>query len=311
REEGQAPAAEAGSGEEGPLLPVETLRALDINGSLKIGRLTIKKLLAEQIELSVAARGGKLSIGQKVGSFYQGVFDGKVDIDVTGKTPVMQIRESMSGLQAEPLVKDLTGEDRFAGKGRFSADLNTRGNSVKAIKQSLGGKLDFRFEDGAVKGFNLARIIRETKAKFQGQSLPPDDAPPQTDFSELSASAVIDQGVLNNQDLLAKSPFLRVTGKGTVDLAADRLDYTVTPVVVSTDAGQGGEGLEELKGVPVPVRLSGTFAKPDYAIDWGAVLTGTQKAKIEEKKQEVQQKLEKKLQDKLGDGLQNKLKGLF
>lgn len=307
QEEAQAPAAEAGSGEEGPLLPVETLRALDINGSLKIGRLTIKKLLAEQVELSVAARGGKLSIGQKVGSFYQGVFDGKVDIDVTGKTPVMQIRESMSGLQAGPLVKDLTGEDRFAGKGRFSADLNTRGNSVKAIKQSLGGKLDFRFEDGAVKGFNLARIIRETKAKFQRQSLPPDDAPPQTDFSELSASAVIDQGVLNNQDLLAKSPFLRVTGKGTVDLAADRLDYTVTPVVVSSAAGQGGEGLEELKGVPVPVRLSGSFAKPDYTIDWGAVLTGTQKAKIEEKKQEVQQKLEKKLQD----GLQNKLKGLL
>ncbi|MCG8427022.1 MAG: AsmA family protein, partial [Chromatiales bacterium] len=91
------------------------------------------------------------------------------------------------------------------------------------------------------------------------------------------------------------------------NLVPETLDYTVTPVIVSTEKGQGGEGLDDLKGVPIPVRLTGSFAAPSFAIDWGQVLAGTQKAKLEEKKQELKQKVQEQLQDQLGD----KLKGLF
>ncbi len=282
-----------------PLFPVETLRSLNINGVLKIGRLTIQKLLAEQVEVSVKASGGKLNINQKIDKFYEGQFTGKVDLNVAGKTPVMQVEKSLNGMNAGPLLKDLTGEDKLTGKGQFNAKLSAQGNSMNAVKKSLGGNLNFSFADGAVKGFNLAETIREAKAKFQGESVPKSDAPPQTDFSELSGSGVITNGVLNNQDLLAKSPFLRVTGAGAVNIVSETLDYKIKPVIVSTAKGQGGEGLDELKGVPVPVHLTGPYASPEWSIDWGQVLAGTQKAKIEEKKEEVKTKLQEKLGDKL------------
>jgi AsmA protein len=286
------------SGDE-PLFPVDTLRSLSINGVLKIGKLTIQKLLAEQVEVSVKASGGKLNINQKIGKFYEGQFTGKVDLNVAGKTPVVRVEKALTNMNAGPLLKDLTGEDKLTGKGQFNAKLSAQGNSMNAVKKSLGGNLDFSFADGAVKGFNLAETIREAKAKFQGESIPKSDAPPQTDFSELSGSGVITNGVLNNQDLLAKSPFLRVTGAGKVNLVSETLDYKVKPVIVSTDKGQGGEGLDDLKGVPVPVHLTGPYASPDWSIDWGQVLAGTQKAKIEEKKEEVKTKIKDKLGDKL------------
>jgi len=301
-DEARPGSASQASGDEA-LLPVELIRGLNLNGDLKIGKLTIKHLLAEQVELKVRARHGKLSLEQKIGKFYQGRFSGKVGIDVTGKTPVIRIEKALRHLQAGPMLKDLTGEDRFDGVGRFSATLNTRGNSINAIKKSLGGHLDFRFENGAVKGVNLAQIIRETKARFQGRTLPRSDQPQQTDFTELSGSAVIRRGVLRNRDLLAKSPYLRVTGAGTVNIADETIDYLVKPVIVATAVGQGGEGLEELKGIPVPVHLSGALAKPDYRIDWGRILADTQKAKLKQKKEEIKRKLQEKLQDKL--------KGLF
>ncbi|MES9869259.1 MAG: AsmA family protein, partial [Sedimenticola sp.] len=81
----------------------------------------------------------------------------------------------------------------------------------------------------------------------------------------------------------------------------------VKAVVVSTAKGQGGEGLEELEGVPVPVHLTGPYASPDFSVDWGSVLTGTQKAKVEKKVEKKKTEVKKKLEDKLGD----KLKGLF
>ena len=57
------------------------------------------------------------------------------------------------------------------------------------------------------------------------------------------------------------------------------------------------EGKGELTGRPIPVRITGTFAKPKVSVDLQQVL-----------KQEMKKQLEKTLQDKLKDG---GLKGLF
>lgn len=319
KEETEAPAQSAatsgakGSGDE-PLLPVELLRSLNLNGSLKIGQLIINKLTANQVQVTVKASQGKITSEQKIGAFYQGSLDGLVNLDVAGKTPVIRIEEQATNIQAGPLLMDMTEKDKFDGKGNFQAKLQTSGNSINAFKRALNGDLNFRFEDGSVKGVNLAQMLREGQAKLKGETLPASDEPPKTDFSEMSGSAVIKNGVLNNQDLLAKSPFLRVTGAGSVNLVAETLDYLVKPVIVSTAAGQGGAGLEELKGVPIPVKLTGPFASPDYSIDWAQVVTASQKAKLEEKKAEVKEQLDVKKEEakqKLENKLKDKLKGLF
>ncbi|MEJ1365802.1 MAG: AsmA family protein [Candidatus Sedimenticola sp. (ex Thyasira tokunagai)] len=308
KEGGEKPEATTKASGDEPLMPVETLRQLDIDGKLKIGKLIISKLLAEQLEVSVKARKGKLELGQKVGRFYEGSYQGVTKLDVSGKSPLMNTENHLSNLSAGPLVKDLTGEDRFDGKGKFNAKLSSRGNSVNAIKRSLGGNLDFSFENGAVKGFNLAQSIRDAKAKIGGGSAPQQSqAVPQTDFSELTGSAVIAKGVLTNKDLLAKSPYLRVNGAGQVNLVAETLDYKVKAVVVSTEKGQGGEGLDDLKGVPIPVHLTGPYASPDYSFDFGSVLAGAQKAKVEKRVEEKKQELKQKLES----GLKDKFKGLF
>ena len=129
----------------------------------------------------------------------------------------------------------------------------------------------------------------------------------QTDFSELSGSAKITNGVINNQDLLAKSPFLRVNGAGTVNLPKETLNYTVETRIVSTAKGQGGEDLKDLEGLNIPVKLTGSYLAPKYSVDWGKVLVSSQKAKVEEKVEEKKQELQDKIKDKLGD----KLKGFF
>ncbi len=91
---------------------------------------------------------------------------------------------------------------------------------------------------------------------------------------------MIRNGLLTNKDLLAKSPFLRVNGSGRVDLVGESLDYVVRPVIVSTTKGQGGEGLDDLKGIPVPVHLKGPWSKLDWNIDLRKVLAESQKAKL-------------------------------
>ncbi|RLJ17926.1 AsmA family protein [bacterium endosymbiont of Escarpia laminata] len=308
----EKPADEAGGsqpssgkpGKEEPLFPVEMLRKLDLDGTLRLGSVKVSNIRAEAIQVKVKSKGGKLNIDQKVGRFYDGALKGTVNLDVRGKTPKLKINQSASGIQAGPLVKDVSGQDRLAGLGGFNANLTSAGQTVSQLKKTLNGKLDFDFRNGAVKGINLAKMLRDAKAKLTGKAPSATNEPEQTDFSEMSASATIRNGVLDNRDLLAKSPFLRVEGTGKVNLVAESLDYTVKPVIVGTGKGQGGEGLEELKGVPIPVHIQGAWADPQWNIDLGKVLAESQKAKLKEK---LNEKLPGGLMDKLPGGL----KGLF
>ena len=104
-----------------------------------------------------------------------------------------------------------------------------------------------------------------------------------------------------------RSPLLRATGAGTVDLVNEQLDYLLSAKIVGSLQGQGGKELEQLKGVTIPVKITGPFSKPSYKPDLSAVVSDQvkekAKAQVEEKKKEV----EEKLQDKL----KGKLKGLF
>ena len=72
-------------------------------------------------------------------------------------------------------------------------------------------------------------------------------------------------------------------------------------------AGQGGQGLTELKGVTVPVRLTGPFTAPEYKIDYGGIATSLAQAAVEGRKEEIKAKV----QDKVQDVLKDRLKGLF
>jgi AsmA protein len=288
------------------LFPVEFLRQLSMDGKLLIDSLTVNKLNAEAVQLTINSRDGRLSVDQQIGRFYDGLQKGTLVLDVRGKTPSLKVTQNLSRILAGPLLLDLTGEDTLLGSGNLDLDLTSRGGSVNQLKRALNGNVTFNFRDGAVKGFNLAKMIRETRAKPSGEATEIYNQPEQTDFSEMTGSASIVNGVVNNQRLLALSPYLRVEGSGTANLIQESLDYAIRPVFVNTSQGQGGAGLEELEGIPIPVKITGPWSNPGFNIELAKVLEEKQKARLKEK---LDEKMEEKLPEEKKDELKEKLKG--
>jgi len=282
------------------MFPVDTLRALDVDGSLKIDRLKAYQLNSTDIVMKLVAKGGQIRVHPAQANMYEGSYNGDLNLDVRGKQPKISMNEKLAGVQVGPLLKDMTGKDTLSGATRGSAVLATSGQTPESLKKNLNGTLDFAFTDGAVKGFNLAAMLRKAQAQLKGQPVPTEEGPDQTDFSELSGTATVTNGVISNRDLMAKSPLLRVEGTGDVDLPAESLDYLLTAKIVGSLKGQGGKELDDLKGVSVPVQISGTFAEPKYQVRLDKVLKDTTEKKVKEK-------IEKKLEKKFGD----QFKGLF
>jgi AsmA protein len=292
------PTAAAAAGAQ--MIPVDTLRELDVEGELKIGQLKVSGLRSSDISMKLAAKSGVVRVYPAKASMYEGKYQGDIKLDVRGKQPKIIMDERLSGIQVGPLLKDLTGDDTLSGTTQAGAKLTASGQTPEQFTKTLNGKVDFKFTDGAVKGFNLAAMIRNAQAKLEGKPVPPDTGPNQTDFSSVTGTANITNGVVRNRDLMAMSPLLRVQGTGDIDLPKESLDYLVTAKVVSDLEGQGGKGLADLKGIEIPVQLSGTFADPKYKIQLDKVL----KKKAEKK---IKKKLNKELEKKFGD----QFKGLF
>jgi AsmA protein len=302
--------AEAAAGGAGAL-PVEMLRSLNLDGSMKIGKLKVAQLRSQDILVQVKAKDGVVRVNPARASMYQGSYTGDVQLDVSKAKPRISMNESLKGIQAGPLLKDLTGDDRLRGTADLSAKLTAVGDTPDAMTATLNGDAAFAFTNGAVKGINIVRLIRQAKATLKGKPRPPEEGPDETEFSELRGTATVTNGVVRNDDLTAMSPLLRVAGKGSADLPAEKLDYRLNTKIVGSLEGQGGKELDELKGLEIPVRIFGSFSEPQYKVDLAKVLEGQAKEQVEKQIDKQQEKLQEKLQDKLGDELGGKLKGLF
>ena len=115
-----------------------------------------------------------------------------------------------------------------------------------------------------------------------------------------------------------KSPLLRVSGEGEVNLRASSLNYLLKATVVDTSKGQMGAERDKLHGVTVPVRIKGALSEPKYSLDLTAAIKENAGAKLDEVKQEAKQKLEEKRQEvqkkaeqKAGAAISEGLKKLF
>lgn len=289
-------------------LPLDALRQLNLDGRLGIGHLQAFNLRSRDIEIQVKSKDGVLKINPLGAKLYDGAVQGDITLDVRKDTPRFSINETLTGVQAGPLLKDLTGKEQLLGTASIKANLSGIGTSSEQIRQSLNGTAGFEFTDGAVKGVNIASLIRSARAKIKGQPVPKETEANQTDFALMKGTAAITNGKVKNDDLLLKSPLLRITGDGKVSLPEETIDYTLTTKFVGSLKGQGGEDMAELKGVAVPVHVGGTFSKPTYVPDLAAVLSGAAKAEVEKKVEKEKEKLQKKLGDDLTDKL---LKDLF
>ncbi|WP_027148502.1 AsmA family protein [Methylobacter tundripaludum] len=281
-------------------LPVVTLRKLNADGTVSLGKLKVKSLAMQDIHINLSSKNGVVTTQQSVKQFYQGSYSGNLSMNTHGDKPALAVTEKIDHVQIEPLLKDYKGEAKMSGIVDASAQLQGQGRKADELKASLNGQLSFLFKDGVIKGFNLQKIIDEGKAIIKGSALPSDNKNDQTLFSEMSGTATITNGLIQNNDLAAKSSKLRVDGKGNVNLNSEALDYKIDAKLLDSDAASAEP--EQVKGA-VAIDIAGTLSNPTYTIDIKSLLTNENKAKVE--------KLIDKLDKKIGPGLGNLLKGLL
>ena len=251
------------------------LAATDLDGELSIDRLVVSKARLDGFRMRLTSRDGVLQVDPVTAALYEGRLTAIAVLDTNPDLPALTLNAELAGIQAEPMLMDMTGKARLRGKGNFTAALTAQGDSVAAMKRSLGGPMSLNFTEGAITGFNLGRALRQWKQFKKGQIIDVEDSAA-TDFTEFIGNPVAKAGIIRMDDLELKAPAFRLQGEGVLaDLHTDTIDYRAVATVVNTAKGAGGRELADLEGLALPLIVDGGLDNPKIRLAWEDILAGS------------------------------------
>ncbi|MGB5332786.1 MAG: AsmA family protein [Woeseiaceae bacterium] len=288
-------AAKAARGEAVPVeIPADLIRPLNARGNLRVATALLGGMEFQDVVLGLNSAGGRLRINPVTANLYGGSYSGDVRIDVSGATPVLSVDEKIQNVNLADFTRALFKQENITGTINGGFVLTGRGNDMAAVQKTLGGNMSFQLNDGTYEGTDIWYELRRARALIKGGEAPKPVLPPRTRFSSVSATGVVSDGVMRNDDLSAELPFMQMTGRGTVDLVAATVNYDLTARVLERPESLQNVTEAELNDFTkavIPLKITGPLTSPSVKPNVEALL-----------KKRVEEELKSRVLDKLLGG---------
>ncbi|GAB5437503.1 AsmA family protein [Falsiruegeria mediterranea] len=185
----------------------------------------------------------------------------------------------LNGIDAQDTLVTLADIERLSGKLDGSVEFLGVGQTEDAIMHSLSGRGGLQMGRGVISGIDLDGLMG-TGNGSGGTTV----------FNSLTASFTMQNGNLDNRDLLLQLDNYRADGGGSVGLGNRDIDYLFTPVALRANSG---------KGLAIPVRIVGPWSDPAIKPDLSQVIEAAAGVEIDKIEQEAKDRALEKLSEEL------------
>ncbi|MFH2123022.1 MAG: AsmA family protein [Pseudomonadota bacterium] len=238
------------------IIPVHFLKALRLQLDLQLDSLTVGGAELSQVQLKLVGKDGVIQLTPLTATLYDGSIKIEAGINVTENIPQVQIKSNINKVQLAPLFLNTTGKAAISGTALIQADINSSGLSREELLSHLNGTLQLEFLNGDIKPVTILQVIKTTLAMQQQQETPPVTDDEATRFTRLTGSGIFKDGVLYNEDLMAVSESIQMTGAGEIDLARRQIDFRLNLSLLSSLLDEDIQ-LAGFKGRIIPYKIFG------------------------------------------------------
>ena len=260
------------------IIPVHLLRNLAFSADMKVDALKVAKLKMSNIALKADGKDGLIRLQPLTANLYDGSLSVTGKIDAQKDIPEIRLKEVLHSVQSGPIFIDMTGREEISGRADMQVDVVSKGLDKNELIRNANGTVKLSLADGQIARLKILHTIRMAKALLD-KKVPASESEAQpTGFATLTASGTLTNGVFKNDDLLAESDLMKVTGKGRVDLVNEQIDYLLTVHLTDRIERDQETGLVALGNTPIPYRIRGKFTE----LEQSAVLEELIKAKAKE-----------------------------
>lgn len=247
-----APSAAAGAGWSEQPFNLKALQAFDLDLVVQAAAISYGGLDLKRGRVKTVVADGRLDANIEELAVGDGTAVGTVRIDSGAEPPRAALQLSLSNVAAEPIVSELTGKPLLAGTSNVEITATAAGQNQSQLAQTLEGKAHFQMGKGALRGFDVRRMIFEWWKSWTF------DLALKTNFERLDASYDIKKGILRSQPGLSLGGSeVEINSQGTVNVPDKQLNQEIRVKATPPPSA-----------FPIPVRISGSWMKPSIGIDW-------------------------------------------
>jgi len=255
-----------------PGIPVQLLDDLLLQLDLQLDSLKIGGAALSQVQIKLNGKDGVIQLAPLTANGYDGTIKLDTRLDVTGDVPQIQLKPRINKVKLKQLYQDMTGQEDVAGTAFLNADLTTSGLDLDDLLQHMNGTLRLEILNGNLKAFPVRQQIDTT---LTAATAPPNEPPAQTtqddkgtEFSQMTGTALIKEGILSNDDLTLTSETMQIHGGGTIDLTGRQVDFMLSvSVPLETPLNKNREPGESNALTVVPYKISGPYSALTQAAD--------------------------------------------
>lgn len=264
-----AVAAAPAAADAAELIPVETLRGLNIKGTFQAAEVIVQKIPLQDIGLSVSAIDGNVQLNDLTARALEGTMKGNIQVDARPAQPKIVTRLNFEDIAMSALMEPFVSTVLLSGRASMSVDTTTQGNDMDTLLKQALGQLNLNTEHMVVHGVNVNQVALDALKSRLGnftalmpnyeEKLPKalrDD----TEIRNLMANMTVKDGQLIMPDLNADTGEGQLSANGNIDLLKQSFDYQFGVVLSSLDDNK------YLKGMKWPVRCRGDLESP--VMDW-------------------------------------------
>ena len=262
------------------LLPVDTLRNLNLKGQVRIEHLTYSNLNLDNLSLAINASDGELALAPINANLYQGSYTGDIRLSTDGSIPVASLDTRLENIYLAPLLRDFMDASYVSGTGDIRLNLAGRGEDTATIKRNLNGTGSMALHDGILEGVDVGSVLAQVETMIREQRPANIVRGERTPFDTFSASVEVQNGIVTTDDLLIESSGFDVSGRGILaNLTNNTINFNLVANVDESPATD--ERAYDIGGYALPIACTGALAEPSCLPDIQAIIAGAIQSAIQ------------------------------
>ncbi len=246
-----APSAAAPAWSEQPF-NLKAIRAVDLDVTIHAAQVSYGQLDLKRGKVKAAIADGVLDAKIEELAVGAGRALGTLNLDARAEPPKGAVNLTLSNVAAEPIAIELTGNPLLSGTSNVEISATAAGQNQSQLTATLDGKARFQMGQGALRGFNVRRMIFEWWKSWKF------DLAQRTSFERLDAQYDIRRGIMQSRPGLSMGGSeVEINSTGSVNVPARSLNQEIRVKAIPPPTA-----------LPIPVRISGSWASPSIGIDW-------------------------------------------
>lgn len=206
-------------------LPFDWLNDLDLDIAFRFDEYEGPAVIIDRIDGRLLLERGVLTLDPVNFRFFKGTAQMTGLVNAQKDTPTFQVKFTANDVDLGQALRKVGNDVPLAGEVDVILDLESAGNTPRALAASLSGKMDFAIQRGKIRAGLFSLTALDTVSWLFPVAL-------NRRYSDLTCFIgrfSAEDGLARTEALLLDTPDVEVTGQGNIDLRTEEIRIGATP----------------------------------------------------------------------------------